>query len=423
MQVLEEAVDVMVPRFRDGIDALAADALAERLRLLRRLQSSVDAAITLVGRRADALAAAGRSGDAADVLRGDGSVRGRTARGEAQRARLVGRIPQFEHGLATGALGGAQLDSLVRHLDPLTDDGLAVVDTAELTRQAARLPADTFDTVVKRAVAAAAPDEPRRTAVERRAASQVRHWFDDATGMGHLHALLDPERYEAVTTALDRHTASLAAASDAPITKDAHLAAAALVDLVTGEGPRGTSRAHVTLVVDAATGRGETGHGHELCDEATARLRCDAVEQEVTVDDTGLPINVGRRYRTATSAQWTAIRAMYSGCAWEGCHRPLGWCQLHHLTPWSVGGRTDLANLVPLCSEHHHRVHEGRWSIELLPDRRLRIHRPDGSCHALTAPPRRFAATGPPGSGGTSPRSRPTNSRRQDNPGGVRWST
>lgn len=403
MQVLEEAVDAMVPSLLDGIDALDADALAERLRLLRRLQSSVDAAITLVGRRSDALASAGRSGGAADVLRGDGSVRGRTARGEAQRARLVGRIPQLEHGLTTGALGGAQLDSLVRHLGPLADEALAAVDTAELAQQAARLPADTFDTVVKRAVADASPDEPRRTAVERRAASEVRHWFDDATGMGHLHALLDPERYEAVTTALDRHTASLAAASGEPITKDAHLAATAMVDLVTGDGPRRASRAHITVVVDGATGRGETGHGHELCDEATARLRCDAVEQQVTVDRTGLPLNVGRRSRTATSAQWTAIRAMYSACAWEGCHRPLGWCQLHHLMPWSAGGRTDLANLVPLCSEHHHRVHEGQWSIELLPDRRLRIHRPDGARHALTEAPRRFAATGPPGSGGGHP--------------------
>jgi hypothetical protein len=29
----------------------------------------------------------------------------------------------------------------------------------------------------------------------------------------------------------------------------------------------------------------------------------------------------------------------------------------------SLGGRTDLSNLVLLCAAHHHLVHEGRWTI------------------------------------------------------------
>ncbi|MBP8181619.1 MAG: HNH endonuclease, partial [Acidimicrobiia bacterium] len=46
-----------------------------------------------------------------------------------------------------------------------------------------------------------------------------------------------------------------------------------------------------------------------------------------------------------------------------GCDRPSNWCQVHHLTPWSAGGASDLKNLALLCSAHHHMVHEGGWHL------------------------------------------------------------
>jgi hypothetical protein len=33
----------------------------------------------------------------------------------------------------------------------------------------------------------------------------------------------------------------------------------------------------------------------------------------------------------------------------------------------------------PLCSKHHHLVHEGRWRLTLQPDRTMTLHRPDGA--------------------------------------------
>jgi hypothetical protein len=50
--------------------------------------------------------------------------------------------------------------------------------------------------------------------------------------------------------------------------------------------------------------------------------------------------------------------------------------------------QSDLANLVPLCSRHHHAVHEGQWTIKLLPDRTLRVFRPDGAHHGNAMPDR-----------------------------------
>ena len=38
-------------------------------------------------------------------------------------------------------------------------------------------------------------------------------------------------------------------------------------------------------------------------------------------------------------------------------------------------------NLVPLCSVHHHLVHEGGWTLTLHPDRSIELRRPDGTVH------------------------------------------
>ena len=39
------------------------------------------------------------------------------------------------------------------------------------------------------------------------------------------------------------------------------------------------------------------------------------------------------------------------------------WCKLHHVAWWERGGRTDLANLLPLCTAHHRAVHESGWRL------------------------------------------------------------
>ena len=70
---------------------------------------------------------------------------------------------------------------------------------------------------------------------------------------------------------------------------------------------------------------------------------------------------------------------MYATCAHPGCPVRFDDCQIHHVTEWTYGGATDLANMLPLCSRHHHLVHEGGWQLRLFPDRRIELCRPDGS--------------------------------------------
>jgi hypothetical protein len=354
-----------------------------------------------------------------DALLGRGQVRAATARREAARASLAARTEALAAAMCSGRFGPDHLDSLVRRLGRLGDDHLGRVQLTELLDRGGDLPADTFDAALRSAVDLAAVDtddlaaddtgdlaaddtagdEPLADeATKARAASSVRLWFDHRTGMGQLTGEFDPERYEALATAIEQYMAALANRPDGQaLSKDANLAAEALHDLICGSGERASHLPHVTVVVDSKTladGRhadtiAETAGGHGLSDDATARLCCDSVLRRVVLNDDGVPINVGRRHRTATSAQWAAIESIHRSCAWYGCDRPLSHCQAHHIREWSSGGPTDLDNLVPLCSHHHHLVHEGRWRIELQPDRSLHTFRPDGVQHNTTGPPTR----------------------------------
>ncbi|MEI6497936.1 MAG: HNH endonuclease signature motif containing protein, partial [Actinomycetota bacterium] len=81
-----------------------------------------------------------------------------------------------------------------------------------------------------------------------------------------------------------------------------------------------------------------------------------------------------------------ALRAMYRTCAFDGCDVAFHRCEIHHIIPWERGGPTDLDNLIPLCSRHHHLVHDLAWKLRLEPDRTLVITQPDGTEYARTRP-------------------------------------
>ncbi len=163
----------------------------------------------------------------------------------------------------------------------------------------------------------------------------------------------------------------------------------ALVSLITG--PRSTDRRipEVTVLIDLDTLRSalhedgicETGDGQPLPPETVRRLCCDAAIVPVVLNGTGETLDLGREQRLASRAQRRALRAMYRSCAHPGCTVRFADCEIHHVIDWDHHGPTNLANLLPLCSRHHHLVHEGRWTLTLHPDRTITLHRPDGTVH------------------------------------------
>ncbi len=99
-------------------------------------------------------------------------------------------------------------------------------------------------------------------------------------------------------------------------------------------------------------------------------------------------LDLGRTTRLANRAQRRALRGLYKHCAIPGCTVAYDRCKLHHIIWWTNGGPTDLANLLPVCSHHHTKIHHDGWIIELGPHRELTLTLPDGNTHT-TGPPRR----------------------------------
>lgn len=100
-------------------------------------------------------------------------------------------------------------------------------------------------------------------------------------------------------------------------------------------------------------------------------LTCDATVQRVLLDPDSLPLDVGRLVRTVTQAQRAAITERDHTCIFPGCATPVSRCHIHHVCSWTRGGPTDVANLVPLCSRHHHIVHgPNGWDVHVAADGR-----------------------------------------------------
>lgn len=123
----------------------------------------------------------------------------------------------------------------------------------------------------------------------------------------------------------------------------------------------------------------ELADGTQLTAAQLRRMACEADIIPMVLGSDGVVLDMGRTIRFANDAQRLALRAMHPTCACEGCDVEFDWCEIHHLRPWDkLGGRTDLANLVPLCEYHHHLIHDADGEVrswELRPDRTLRLKR------------------------------------------------
>jgi len=133
---------------------------------------------------------------------------------------------------------------------------------------------------------------------------------------------------------------------------------------------------------------GEMGESF-LSQDAARRLSCDAGVVEVTEDEHGVPLSVGRKRRTIAGALRRALYKRDSTCTFPGCTHRI-FLEGHHIKHWADGGETSLNNTALLCTFHHRYVHEYGYEIELGPDQRPQFRDPYG--RVVTATPPRPAA-------------------------------
>jgi len=149
-------------------------------------------------------------------------------------------------------------------------------------------------------------------------------------------------------------------------------------------------RPHVNVVINETALRheepGRTLHGNPLPGLVVRKITCDANIHRVITDGRSSILDYGRATRTIPPAVYTSLVLRDFGCRFPGCDRPGEWCEGHHIQHWEDGGRTDLSNLVLLCSKHHHQVHLKGWHIKLRPDGAVEVTQPDGTTRTSDPP-------------------------------------
>ena len=77
------------------------------------------------------------------------------------------------------------------------------LNTNELIKAARSDPADVFAAKVRREAERIKGDNGLADTRRKQAASTWRHWYDERSGMGTIHAEFDPERYEAIVNSVE----------------------------------------------------------------------------------------------------------------------------------------------------------------------------------------------------------------------------
>ena len=310
------------------------------------------------------------------------------------RVDLCEQAPVLGDALGSGAISAAHIDAVELALRKLTEDerGGLFAQMDDLIAEAAVLPVDEFAAHVRAVVAPLQGDGGVSVLERQRRMTELKSWTDDE-GMIRLKGRFDPERGVALLGQLNMRVEAMFHAGVRPelapgVHVNDHLRALALLEMVGGAADSSSSgsRAEVMVVIDWESLRNgvhehtvsRSGFGVDLPVETVRRMACDAGVLPVVFGARGEVLDVGRARRLATAAQRKALFAMYSTCAIRECQVKFEHCVPHHIDYWEHGGRSDLSNLVPLCSQHHHAAHEGGWKLRMEPGRQLVVTKPAG---------------------------------------------
>jgi Domain of unknown function (DUF222) len=384
----------------DGIDVehACSGELSAGFSNIRLIRSWLDAKEAEFARRQDLLAATVGARPAADALAQGRKVSRRTAERAAARAATLGETPEIARQLAKGNISGEHVDALTSAARGLDDDRRSeLLDLdGELALMAASKTPEQFGRHVRKTIQLLSDDDGNERSEQQRDQAHLHLGMNDETGMGEIRGELHPDDFQKVNRRIDTEIAALSKLDEYRGKTRSQLAATALVNLVCSNqtAARVPAEVAIHIGIDSLAGVpgapkfGEYLDGTPVPAETVRRYACDANLIPVVLNGDGLPLDVGRAQRLATPAQRTALRSMYRTCAVEGCNTSFDRCEIHHIQEWTQHqGPTDLKYLIPSCTYHHHRFHEGRWRLELDPNtRELTIWYPDGTLHSRSRP-------------------------------------
>lgn len=348
-----------------------------------------------------------------------------------ERSKTLTKTPKLADALGDGAITADHIDAVTRaskkvnatKRGQLLDRANALVDVAT---------AGTVDEFARRLdleVNRLQDDDGLDRLARQRRNVRARSWVD-SDGMWNLSAKFDPVTGIKIAARIDSMVQAMFGETvpdtcpDDPIEKHRYLAAHATARLLLDEAlhtadghgtepddtasptpsparPRPGKPEYVVVIDADADGRAGPVAEFSIPVEIPARVLATlagTADVHTVVVRNGVvlyapgELNLGRTTRLANRAQRRALRGLYRHCAIPGCTVAYDRCKLHHIIWWRNQGRTDLDNLLPVCSMHHTKIHNDGWIIALGPNRELTLTLPDGTIHTTGPPTRRTAA-------------------------------
>lgn len=392
----------------EGADVTSSDGAVctDLITSIRKVRGWLDAIESQVTTRLRELHATAGDAPPADLHSRCGGVSSAEGKRKERRSEAIEHAPSFGDALACGSIGAEHVDALANAtamLDDVVRDALFGLED-ELLDDATRMTPERFGRACRDRARRLERDQGIDRNRRQRRQTFLSRKINQATGMVEGRFAFHPELADQVFGAVDREVAAMISegeqAGDVEFVERSvdrnRLAAEALGRLVASGHERVRPNvADITYIVDhrtATTGRlhehsiCETGNGLPVPPTSVRRALCDGLVTPVIIGSDGVVLDAGRTIRHANRTQRRVLRAMYRTCAVDGCDVSFDRCEIHHLVPWELGGVTNLHNLLPVCSRHHHVVHELGWRLHLSPDRTLTVADRDGSTLFVSRP-------------------------------------
>ena len=193
-----------------------------------------------------------------------------------------------------------------------------------------------------------------------------------------LHAYLAPRRRHLDTPYGPHADTTPDEVADLPIERRQGIAFAALLENIptTTLPHHGGTATTIVVGIDHDTLRAdlqdagvlEASTGDTLTPGELRRLACNAGILPAVMNATSEVLDAGREQRLVTGAMRKLMNLRDKTCTTTGCTTPAAFCEAHHPTPWSQGGRTSLNDCKLLCHHHHQRAHHPHWDTHHHPN-------------------------------------------------------
>jgi hypothetical protein len=313
-----------------------------------------------------------------------GGLTSREAREVVSRSLVTEAAPEMAAVLAAGDTTAAHVDALGRGLKIAGAERDAfMAHLPELVEASTTMTASEFSHLVTETAKSVVTDDGLST-FERQKRETFFKMRAEADGCLSVSGKFDPISASILKSKIGRLVENMFHSGDKEVPVEVmpwiepndHRQAQALIALVNGASQSASevpTRAEIVVHVDLETlqhglhagGTCRTALGADLPVETVRRLACEAEILPVVLDGRSVPIDVGRSKRLATVHQRRALEAIHPTCAIPDCEVIFDHCNVHHIEYWENGGATDLNNMIPLCSRHHHAAHEGGWKLQL----------------------------------------------------------